>query len=537
MSAIFSNSPSQSFRKWFDRIPRVMRFTFVATFVSGLLIHLFFLTNLDLNQDTWSFSGGMMWEAASLVNSTITSGRWFQTYVDMVNGLPFVPWVMGLVCLFSLSLVAAVLVHLLRIKRCLCALLIALAMASFPSVATSLVYHSTGSYITWLLVVLSVLFTRRFRFGFLIGSILIMLSLAVYQAYIFAASSLFVILMILDIIDGEKTVKHVFIGGCKAVLSIGLGYVAYSLVLKCVLHYTGLQLTDYRGINQMHTLGIDDLWHSLNVIYGAYFNVFERSYDRMLASVMPWIILITGTLAVITLIWLGLRKRLWRQPLKICLMLVLLIIFPIAVNGIYIISALGASVYSLMLMPCVMSSVFCIALLSRFEDTIRNLPSITSSQRLVVATCWLQITLLLFAFYGNFLYTNEAYMKHDLAIRQATVFTEGLYRDILDTPGYTESMLIYRIGKYTSSLNIDPQYDIRTNSLYGFLTKDEIVNGYNYAGFAAAYIGESLRFVAYVDDGILAPYEDIIDEMTIYPAEGAIRVVDGIVLFKFGESK
>jgi hypothetical protein len=477
-----------------------------------------------------------MWEAKSLLHVTITGGRWLQTYVDMVNGLPFMPWVMGLVCLSFMSLIAAILVHLLNIKRRLYALLIALAMVSFPAVATSLAYHCTSAHIALLMAVLSVYFTRRLRFGFLIGALLIMLSLAIYQAYIFAASALFVILMVLKLLDGKETVKHTFIGGVKALLALGIGYVAYTLILNCVLRYTGLELSSYKGINQMNTLGLDDLWHSLDVIYGTYLNVFDRSHDRMFAPIMPWVILITGGLTAIALIWFVAKKYLWRQPLKLGFILLLLIMIPVATNGIYIVSVLGATVHELMIMPRVMSSVFCIALLARFDETLKNLRTVKPSSRCPIAIiCWLQIVFLTIAFYGNFLNINEAYMKHDLAIRQATVFTEGLYRDILATPNYTEGMPIYRIGQYNSPLTIPPEYDIRTNTIFGFLTKGEIINTYSYASFTATYIGDNLNFVPYMDDEMLMPYEDIIDKMPIYPADGSIRVVDDIVLLKFGE--
>ena len=512
-----------------------MRFAFVATFVSGLLFHLFFLTNLDLNHDTWLSSGGMMWDTESLIEFTIMSGRWLQTYVDMVNGLPFMPWVMGLVCLFFLSLTTAFLVYLLKINRRFYALLAALAMVSFPSVASSLVYHSTGGHIALLLTVLSVYFTRRFRFGFLPGALLIMFSLAIYQAYIFAASALFVILMILELIDGGKTVKHTFIDGIKALIALGLGYASYTFVLNCVLRYTGLALSDYQGINQMDALTPEALWHALSSVYGVFFNVFYRSYDRMLEPVMPWVIIVIGALAVIALAWMTVKNRLWRQPHRIALILILAALFPLAVNGIYLLSPLGTFIYHLMLMPRVMTSLLCIALIARSDGMIENLPDIKLSGRVISAICWVQIALLSLAFYGNFLNVNEAYMKHDLAIRQATVFTKGLHQDILDTAGYRDGMKIYRIGEYASPLKIAPEYDIRSNWIFGFLTKETIIGSHSYTDFTAAYLGENLNFVFPVAPETIAPYEKEIREMPIYPAEGSILVVDGIVLLKLGD--
>lgn len=96
-----------------------------------------------------------------------------------------VPALNGVVGIVFLALSACVIVSLLGLRTHTASALIGIAMVTFPSVVSSNMFmFTTAEYdFAVLLAVLAVYFTLKYRFGFIGGCLLMVLSLAIYVVF------------------------------------------------------------------------------------------------------------------------------------------------------------------------------------------------------------------------------------------------------------------------------------------------------------------------------------------------------------------
>lgn len=108
-------------------------FVLTSSFFLTFLVHLYMFTHKFINHDD---VGGLYSDCAF----GLSSGRWLLHFVTGWNGNFSSSWLNGLAGAFYLAIAVWLVVRLFRVKHRLPALLIALTMISFPTVASTYSY-------------------------------------------------------------------------------------------------------------------------------------------------------------------------------------------------------------------------------------------------------------------------------------------------------------------------------------------------------------------------------------------------------------
>lgn len=221
---------------------------FLTSFVGGLVIHLYFFVNLLPNADcilATPYHQPGMWE--------LSIGRWVLPAAEQINSRYSLPWITGVWCMFWLSLSCVIITRMFKITNNAIIMIYSISFVSFPSLTATFAYLFTADiYMMGIFFsILSVYLAQKQNFVFLlIGSIILALSMGIYQAYLVVAMVLCVSMLMFYILL-EKTDKRSLIKLFLRYIFMGsVGVVLYFVILEFFLNYYQINLSSYRGINE-----------------------------------------------------------------------------------------------------------------------------------------------------------------------------------------------------------------------------------------------------------------------------------------------
>ena len=231
-----------------NKIKNTWKIAFVSAFVIGLLIHLPVMLSDIPNHDGLS---SMYFD-----QNMITSGRWFLTVACGFSSYFTIPWVIGLIGMLWLSLSSVVLTETMELEDPLTIIGVSGLLVSFPALASTFAYVFTmdGYMMALFLAVLSVLFTQKYKKGWILGGVCLAFSMGIYQAYLPFAILLCVYVILLFFME-EHGVKEK-VQYTLRYLGMGIaGAVLYYVILQILLKLQGKVLDTYQGINSMEQGG------------------------------------------------------------------------------------------------------------------------------------------------------------------------------------------------------------------------------------------------------------------------------------------
>ena len=161
-----------------QHIKKEWKAAFFATFIIGLLIHMPMMLRDIPNHD------GL--DSMHFDQNMITSGRWFLTMACGISSYFTLPWLIGLLAILYLALTSVALVEFLEVRKTSVIILISGLLAGFPAIASTFAYVFTmdGYMMALFLAVLSVVLTKKYKFGFAAGAVCLACSMGIYQAYL-----------------------------------------------------------------------------------------------------------------------------------------------------------------------------------------------------------------------------------------------------------------------------------------------------------------------------------------------------------------
>ena len=171
-------SPAECLKRIGGRLKKEWKLAWLSAVCVGLLIHMPILLSDIPNHD------GL--DSLYFDQNMVTSGRWFLTVACGFSSYYTLPWLIGLLGLAFLGCAAAALTELLEVKKGWAVVAISGLLAAFPALASTFAYVFTldGYMLALLLAVLAVLFTKKYRLGFLGGAVCLAFSLGTYQGYL-----------------------------------------------------------------------------------------------------------------------------------------------------------------------------------------------------------------------------------------------------------------------------------------------------------------------------------------------------------------
>lgn len=458
-----------------------------ATLIFGFLAHMFAFTNKLLNADETSalFSKG----------ATLTSGRWGLEATKLLFPDVSMPWIYGCITLLFIAAAVCVTIECFGFKKRASQILLSGAFAAFPALTGNICYMFTSaSYaLAIFLAVLAVyLFKRGGRARAAVGCVILTFSLGIYQAYIALAASFCVVLLIQELLADSGDAKSVLRTALRYFLLLAVVlalYYAVTLIVETAMD-TGYQ--EYEVTTEL------DVLHGLLTAYTSFFGIFVGGNFGLVTSDAATV----AHLVCALIILVSAAVALWRvkDAKRAALMLVLLVLYPLAVNCMYLIASADI-IHTLVLFSFV--SFYVLTLVACEALTKRGLR----------ALCAIAVGLIIAS---NVYFANKVYLKMYLEYENAYAFYNSLMAEIMDNPNFNLFTVVDLVGNAETGLtHFDEEID--TSEFTG--VNEDLVNTYTRVSFIKYYLG--LDLYMYREDTILRC--DWYEEMPCYPDEGSIK--------------
>ena len=510
---------------------------FWTVFLLGLMIHFPVIAGDFPNHDGLA---SMYFD-----QNMITSGRWFLTVACGFSSYFSLPWAIGLLSLFFLSIGAAALIEFLEIKNEPGIILICGLLVSFPALASTYAYIFTadGYMFALCLVFLAVTVTKKSDWGFIPGGICLAFSMGTYQSYLSFAIllSMYGCLMVFF---SENSLKKK-VNGILRYLYMGLiGVGLYYVILQVLLKVQGRELDTYQGINGMTAGGSLPFSEKLWNLYGDFFAFTGNGnvlYNNMISFAAFGVLTIA---AFILLMRFVVRRGYFRKWYFYLICLLTILVVPAAFNVILLISP-EVTYHLLMRYQWCLLPVLMLAFMLRygfgqtelsgqFSPLHRRDPQVLKKPS-VISNIVLQWGVVLGGFILVFNYgvtDNIAYSNLQKKYEKTYAYCLRLTDRMEQTRGYYTGIPVAMIGVQNKE-NL-PETDITgavTGNMIGMSGDYLIYTDTNYQAFMKHYLGVTINLVP--DEEMERIYgTKEYQELKSFPEENSMIVVDGILYIK-----
>ena len=475
-----------------------------------------------------SFSGDAMLLSQTGEAAYQTSlGRFLQPVYWLIRGDITMPFLIGLFATTFLFLSALLIAKMLRIDKPLHIALVCGILTANETLAVS-----NATYLPWtdvymlalLLSLLGVYVFLNCRFGFLLSPVLYSLSLGLYQSYLPAASTMLILLFLLEALDGE-TPSKIWRRGLLSCVSLVLGLLLYAAMLRIILSLTGGQASqDYNGVGRV---GLPPLSDIPGLLRGTFLTPLRLLFTS--ETVMTWHITTVPAALNIALfasagILLVMRLRSLR-PLSLLTIAFLLLVLPLGMNFIEFISkgiSSGLTIYAynlLYLLP--------VALIARPDP---KHPALRTIRRAAKSCICLFLGLFLAM---NIRTSNSMAVKRDLEFSATTAAMSRLLDQAERTQGYIPGQTpVVLLGMLPSSAISQERPGFESIAAaqgmrYTYGASYETGN-YWYLEMA---LGEPIHLVSHEERTRLSQHPQAA-EIPGFPASGCCQMIDGYLYIR-----
>lgn len=495
------------------------QYTFGGTFLAGILTHGYMLTNkISFHDDICSLFG---------LGTTWKSGRWglgiIELLLENTLGIYSMSFWEGLLCLFFIAATAVLVVDILDIEDEKFCFLIGAIMTAFPSVMAILMFMFTsGSYFFALfLIVFAIWVAEKYKYGFILSVPCISFSLGIYQAFFGVGITILILLFIGECASNEFNIKKFLLKVTKYVVTESVGLAFYLVIVKVSIRLVGVNITSYSGIDSMMSLSLGKRIKRVLLCYTDLVEMLLHDSNGLAGNVLMQVVLLVMGIVLLGCMYLLIKCVKSVTAKTILVMLVLSL--PIGINIIFPMTSEKTVVHALMRYSLVFLWITVLYLVILIQKEYQRVAGML--QKIAIS-----VTIVSIIFYGY--YSNIAYMKVHFLQEQTTSYYTTLITQIKSCEGYRDELPIAYVGMgkiEDATLAENSQYKTSIE-LYKWDLK-EWINDFAYVEYMSNHCGFSPKILS-VDE--IKEWREI-DEMPIYPDDGAIKVVDGNVIVKFAE--
>ena len=470
---------------------------FICAVISGILAHMFVMTNKLINADETSalFSKG----------ATLTSGRWFLEFTKYIFPNYSMPWIYGVLSIIFISISACCILSIFKIKSRILSCILASSFTTFPSITAYMCYMFTSApfCLAVLMSVLFVYFVKDLNFKkCIIGVLLQVLSLATYQAFISFSASLLIILLMQQLLLTDSVARTLFIRAVKYFLLLVLSLAVYYGITLIVNTVAGCELE-----NSSYSFSDTSLIVRFITCYTSFAGIFIKGYFGFVRSLFSACIHILGLLTVAFIAFKKLKNE--KSIYKKVLFVVLICLWPLAANCLYLVASPGV-IQTLSVFPFV--SIY--VLFAVFSD------SELLEKDIIMTALTLVVIMNVYA-------ANTSYLKMYLDYENAYSYFTTLNSCIYSNSEYEHGMKVVIYGKAEHGIYHN---DIDIGQMLG--AHEYVTDFYTIDRFYKYYLGSDMN-VEFIDD--YSCYEDVFSDMDVYPGSGSIKVSDGTMFVKLSE--
>ena len=504
-------------------------FCLVSTYLWGLAAHAYrFFGNYVSHDSLYEFHGAIAGNDIKL-----SSGRVFvPLYRDLLRSDITLPWLIGILSLLWIGLAVFLVVRLFKVERKGIVFLTAGIFAvnvSVSSTAATYLQDLDCNMFSVLLAVGAVWLWRNWKWGWLAGGVLLAGTLGIYQAYIFVAVTLVMLLSILDLLNGEKF-SPVFSRGLLAVAMVLLGGLLYYIAMQVILAYSHVSLTkgDYNSLDQILKLTPSEILTLSIQAYRDWLDRILNCYTTYPAMMVKGINLLLFAAAGGTLVYGLFRRPMGMRERVLCVVLIGLL--PLGMNLIYVL--IRSESHDLMVFPIWLFYLLVLLLADWLWKQWEHRGRLEKAGVFTRTLCMLLVGVLL---YGHVQFSNGMYLKKDLEYDAYLSLMTRVVSRMEEREDYVPGQTPVVFAGRPENLNdIIPGFKEFVNVI-GMLSSDVV------------YYAQPWRFQAYFDyvlgtPVLFAEYEkwlelqesDTVAAMPSYPAQGCMQMIDGTLVVKLG---
>ena len=495
---------------------------FSGTFLMTMLIHFNAFSNYYINHDTLDSLYGD-------IGYGLASGRWLLSTMCKLTGAFSNSWFNGTASALWLALAVVFVVRVFQIRQLIPALAVGLGMVAFPVVACTFAYMFTAYpyfFAVACAAMAAYLLRCRGAVRFAVAALLLACSMGCYQAYFGLTAGLLVAALIVDVCewrwDGDW--KPCVLEGLRYVAGLALGMALYMIILRVCLAVTGVQLTDYKGIDQMGHVTPGALLECVAEAYRAFFRFGQKTWLSAVHVHFPGVFLAALAFPFAAVVIVAVIRKLWRRPATLAQLAALTAVLPLAVNIIYVmVGRVGSElIHELMVYPMVIPLILPAVLADRIR--LAKKPGWPRRLGALAAAAVLSVTLI--CGYEGALITGKTYMGLELTYESVYSYLTRLAARIEMQEDFVPGAPV----AFSGTVHLDSP--IPDDRMMGVFIGQGAMNIYTRSVFLQYFIGLEYSIVSNDVRSVLVQ-TDTFQAMPCYPQEGSIRTIDGIIVVKF----
>ncbi len=511
--------PEKVMKTLYHKILPQWRTCFLSAVLVGFAAHLYKIANWLPNWDSLVFR----YDAQNMLRM----GRWFLAAACSLGSFYDLPWINGLLAIIFHAVAAVCVCKIFDIKKGVTAALIGAVVISFPTVTSVMMYNyvADGYAISFMFACMAVMFLTGDKPNYVLAAGMITLSAAIYQAYITVAITLILLYLTDQLIFAKKQVSYLISKSVKFVLTGAVGMILYYLITSVLLKLTGETLLDYQGINSAMSLSEMDVWSSLYVVLHTtmdYFFDFSQGF-RVFPILNCLIFVLTAGLYFISVF----KQKIYMSFGRLLMLVVYAVLLPIGACVLAFINS-GIDYHNLMKMGYCVFYMFFILLYERMDFLSPRARNIKS---------WLVLTLSVVLVWNQIIIANVSYHKLQMAYEKSFGTLVRIADRIEQTENSESCSNILVIGALPGSEayseNLPPDMTGTTES-YILRADDETVRQSVLCSALNDYCGKEYQFIAGQEKQELLKH-DAIKNMSCWPEENSIAVIDNVLVIKLGE--
>jgi len=504
--------PEQYIKKIKEKIKIEWLCAFGITVIVGLIAHIYKFTNHLPNWDS-------LMDYYYPSHNMIHQGRQFQFLPAAIRGFADQPWLIGILCLIYMGISMAAIVDIMDMHKPLSIAMSAAVVVVSPTVISGwgFMFTADGFASAYMLSVLAVFVTLKKRWGWIVGGILLAVSMGIYQAYLPVAMALILLWLLKEILTMQshhldklfwKQMGRFLLLGCEAV-------VLYKLSLEFLSYMEAIPVVDHQGIGSIHFPNMTEIVNAVISSYVDSVYYFTGSIsDLSIYGILNAIAIICLGVFIISLV---IKQKLYKQWDKLFLMIISIILYPCVSHIFYFITN-GVEYHALMQFPLVLPYVLLFCL---YEET----------KEYLIGVHWASVVSMLLLGYVLILAANQAYRAETLSYEKTYAMVGRMVDRMEQLPEYNEAKHIAIIGNLEGT---DNSILGDSPALAGYTEGFFITHQKHVVAMLDEYFGVCLTGV---DDAAIESLQTLteVKAMPQWPQNGSVIQIDDTIVVKLSE--
>ena len=523
--------PDEFFVNIIKNMPSNTKLAIVSGAIFSVLVHSFMFLNKFVNTDSIG-----IWNRS--LPGLYMSGRWFSQYAASIRGTYSIPWVIGIFACLYLVVSIAITVSVLKIKKPTSVVIASLLMAAFPSLAYFFGFDFIADIFTLalLLSALAVYFTVKYKYGFVLGAFSLMLSLALYQAFLGFAMGMFLLMLIKHILDVDIEVRDLLKNAIRYATCGVLGLAMYMVSVRIFVMRGSGVMFDYRGMDSMGQIPLGELPGLIQNSFIQFLRFFIPMSNPFfyVSNFLFWMYFIVFLIILYYLVWIVVTRKIYLHPLRIILLVLCLFSLPVSLNIVDVIIGDFRS-DTLTIYSFVLSIIFAFVLCEEHLATVLQ----SAKKKTFAFVRWILLCATLMIGINYVVTSGLYYFALHILYERTFAFHNRVLARIEQTEGFRADTPVALIGEgwfmlgYQDSVANFPtiKNDRGRPRPFATLRSSGVGSNRRFTTFVSHYLGVQLNHATDAQLADLKRTEEFI-QMPFWPQAGSVRYIDGFIVIK-----